>query len=124
MNLLDAETAGDELIRQIVQQLGVGGAAAHATEIIGRVDDAAAEMIRPDPVHHDARGERVIGIRDPFCQLGARVLRTLRQLGSIRWEQNARRPRAYPVALGRVLATNQDMNIRLLVLSHDAVKGG
>ena len=39
----------------------------------GVADDAAAEMILPDAIHHHARGQRIFGIDDPLGQFGART---------------------------------------------------
>ena len=38
-------------------------------EIIGSADQALAEMMLPDPVDHDAGGQRIVGARQPVGQL-------------------------------------------------------
>src|SRR5262245_9429208 len=37
-------------------------------EIARRVHDAAAEMIKPDPVHDDTSGKRIAWMRHPTCK--------------------------------------------------------
>src|SRR5262249_25605352 len=41
---------------------------AHVAEIVRRIDDAAAEMIVPNPIDDGAPGERIPRIADPKCQ--------------------------------------------------------
>ena len=43
-------------LRQPVEQFGMRRPLAHDAEIAGRADDALAEMVVPDAVHHHARG--------------------------------------------------------------------
>src|ERR1041385_4805526 len=48
-----------------VEELGVAGAAAHFAEVVGGVDDSAAEVVVPDAVDDGAPGEGVVGVGDP-----------------------------------------------------------
>ena len=41
-----------------------GGGTAGA-EVVGRADEAAAEMVHPDPVDHHAGGQGVVGVSQP-----------------------------------------------------------
>ena len=41
---------------------------AGVAEIVGRSDDALAEMMLPDAVDHHARGQRVVGAGEPTGQ--------------------------------------------------------
>ena len=41
---------------------------AHDAEIAGRADDALAEMIMPDAIHHHARRQRILRVRQPLRQ--------------------------------------------------------
>ena len=43
-------------LRQPVEQFGMRGPLAHDAEIARRADDALAEVIMPDAIHHHARG--------------------------------------------------------------------
>ncbi len=57
---LHAPAALDELERQPVEQLRMRRRLAHLAEVARRADDAFAEMMLPDPVHHHARGQRIV----------------------------------------------------------------
>ena len=59
-----AEPAGEP-----VEELGVARLAPHEAEVVGRVDEAAAEVPLPDAVDEDARGERVLASREPGGQI-------------------------------------------------------
>src|SRR5262249_26065479 len=96
--MLDAETGGNEFVRQIIEQLRMRRAAAHPSEIIRGRDDAAAEMILPDAVHHHASSQRVFRVDYPFSQFGAGFFDGLRQLGGSLREQYAERAHADAVA--------------------------
>ena len=54
------------------------GRIAEQTDVVGRPHDASAEVMLPETVHHDARGEPVVGGGDPVGegQPSARGLRT------------------------------------------------
>src|SRR5437762_2207269 len=71
MHRFDAPALTDELDGQPVEELGMRRPCAGGAEVARRRDEAAAEMIVPDPVHHHARGERILGTRDPIGQRGA-----------------------------------------------------
>ena len=65
----------DEPVGQVVEQLGVGGRLAQGAEVVDGGDDAPAEEVVPDAVDHDAGGEGVGGVDDPFGQFEAGRLR-------------------------------------------------
>ena len=60
MEGLEAPAGFDEAVRQVVEQFGVRRALAKHTEVARRVDDAAAEVMHPDPVHQRAADQRVL----------------------------------------------------------------
>ena len=68
VHLLHAPTVFNKRGGEIIKQLRVGGPVAHHAEIAGGADDAAAEMMLPDPVHHDARDERILRTGEPVGQ--------------------------------------------------------
>ena len=45
---------------EVVEQLGVAGGFGLHAQVVGRADEALAEMVHPDAVDHDAGGERVV----------------------------------------------------------------
>src|SRR6185369_7719673 len=66
---LDRPTAVDEPAGEVVEQLGMGRRRAADAEIVRRLDDALPEMVLPDPVHEDARRERIVPISNPLREL-------------------------------------------------------
>ena len=63
---LDAPAALDELGREPVEQFRMRRPLAHLAEVARRAHDAFAEVMLPDPVHHDARGQRILRRRKPL----------------------------------------------------------
>ena len=59
VHLFDAPAFARKLNRQPVEELGVGGWVTHHTEVVERGDDAASEVMVPDPVHEHTCGQRV-----------------------------------------------------------------
>ncbi len=53
----------------MVEQFGVRRPLAELAEVAGRADQAPAEVVLPDAVHHHARSERVILAGDRAGQL-------------------------------------------------------
>src|SRR5262245_38165924 len=74
MQVLDPPAALDELRRELVEQLGMGGPGAVESEIAGGVDEPGAEVVMPYPIHHDARGERIFRRGEPSAQRHASLL--------------------------------------------------
>ena len=68
---LEAPAAGHEIAREPIEQLGMRGRVADDAEIAGRGDDAAAEMVLPEPIDDDACRQGMIGAGEPCGQLGA-----------------------------------------------------
>ena len=68
MQPLDAPPVFHELRRQPVEQFGVRGPFAGHAEIVDGPDDATSEVVLPDPVHHDSRGERMVRPRQPASE--------------------------------------------------------
>ena len=114
MHVLHAPAGRHEFIRQIIEQLGMRGTLAHAAEIVRRSDDSAAEVILPHAIHHHPRGKRILIAHHPLRQFGARLRRRLRQLGSAIGQQDAERPHAHAVALGRIFAAREQMDLAAL----------
>src|SRR5687767_3075955 len=99
------------------------GAAAHAPEIIGRAHNAATEMIAPDAIYDDARGERILRIDDPLREFRTRCPRIGRQLRRTVGQQHAERPHAHSLALVLIVAARQYVNrTRLLEVIFYGVK--
>ena len=65
---LELPAARDEFGRQPVEQLGVAGGLAQPAEVARRADQAAAEMVLPDPVDDDAGRQRIVGPAQPASQ--------------------------------------------------------
>src|SRR5579871_6918065 len=68
MDRLHAPALLDEAVSQPVQQLRMRRPFAISAKVVGGTDDSAAEMVLPDPIHHHARGERIVRACDPPCQ--------------------------------------------------------
>ena len=68
VHCLHAPALRHEFRGQPVQQFRMGGRHSGAAEIRDACHDAAAEMAQPDLVHHDARRQRMIGLRQPVGQ--------------------------------------------------------
>src|SRR5690606_32851019 len=64
-----------ELGREPVEQFGMAGAFAELAEVGGGGDEAAAEVVLPDPVDEDAGGEGVVRPRQRAGQGEAGGLR-------------------------------------------------
>ena len=52
-------------------KLGVRRPLAALAEVVGRANQALAEVVLPDPIDHDAGRQRVVGTRQPVGQLAA-----------------------------------------------------
>src|SRR5215470_9576806 len=63
-----APAAFDEFNRQPVEQFGMRRALASRAEIFGRRYQSLSEILLPDAVDNDARGQRVVPVHDPFRQ--------------------------------------------------------
>ena len=66
VDLLDAPAAVHELDRQPVEQLRMRRLLAHLAEVVERRDDAAAEVMLPEPIDDHARGQRIVRRREPL----------------------------------------------------------
>src|SRR5438128_11913258 len=53
-----------------VEQLGMAGRRAHFAEIVGRIDEAFAEVVVPDAVDDGTPGQAVFRLGDPASQRG------------------------------------------------------
>ena len=68
MQAFDVPAGIGKLGSQVVQKLRMRGPGAHHAEVTRRSDDALAEMIMPDAVHHYPSRQRVLGAGDPVGQ--------------------------------------------------------
>ena len=66
---LDRPAVLDEIAGQPVEQVGVGRRLGAQAEVAGGLDQSAAEVVGPDPVDDDPRGERIVGGDDGLGQL-------------------------------------------------------
>ena len=60
LQALQAPAAGEETLRQVVEQLRMRRRLAEPAEIVRGLDEAAAEQVVPDAVGDHARGQRVV----------------------------------------------------------------
>ena len=96
---LSRQPSCDERARQPVEQFGVARPVSVRAEVVRRLDDAAAEVVLPDAVDHDARRQRMVG---PGSHCASRVRGSVhvgRQLGQRVGDQDAEGPRADGLAL-------------------------
>jgi len=61
----------DEAGGEVVEQLGMSGRGRHVAQIVGRGDEAFAEMLLPEAVDEDAGREGVFGIGDGLGEFEA-----------------------------------------------------
>src|SRR5262249_48870162 len=82
MQQFQRSSAFEERRRQPVEKLRVSGGRTHSSEIVGRVDNAAAEVILPDAIHHRSPGENVSRIGDPAgkCRAATSLIVYVRKL--------------------------------------------
>src|SRR5262245_7469733 len=66
VQLLQRLAIVSQLRGQPVEQFGVRRQRPHPTEVVGRIDNAAAEVILPDAVGDAPPGERIGWIAEPF----------------------------------------------------------
>jgi len=93
VDVLDAPSFFDELARQPVEQVGMGRALAARAEILGRLHQADAEMLLPEPIDDDACRERMSRRRKPLGKLRARIFHFHGEFRQIISHQHAERPR-------------------------------
>ena len=67
--LLDRPALADESARQVIQQFRVRRAISGDAKVIDALDQTLAEQMFPDPVHHDARRERIVRTAEPLGEL-------------------------------------------------------
>ena len=72
--MLDGPAALHKFIGEPVEQFGMRRAAAVCAEVAGRIHDAVAECVVPQPVHEHARGQRVLRAGDPVREPHATLL--------------------------------------------------
>ena len=82
LRLILGRGRGGEFGGQPIEQLRMRRAHAVVAEIAGGADDAAAEMMLPDAVDHDAGGHRIVLRRDPVGEHRAPAGRFVPGLGA------------------------------------------
>ena len=115
MHLLDAPAVVDKIASQIIQQFGMGGMRAHASEVAWRGDDAVSEMIMPDAIHHHARRQGIGWIGEPSGQRAAAaggVDARGRSNFSVAGIENRKEPGLHFVAFCETAASAQNMSGR------------
>ena len=93
MQLLERPAARDELTRQMIEQFRVSRSFASQSEIAGRSHQTGSEVVHPDAIDDDSRGERVVGTgnRPREFQPSAAVLKRLPLAASQRGQELSRR---------------------------------
>ena len=81
MDRLPAPPSGHELARQPVEQLGMAGRLPQPAEVAGSADQAASEVILPDPVDDHPGRERVVRPAEPSGQGQSTTGRSRRRRG-------------------------------------------
>ena len=122
MHGLDRPLVLDEAARQIIEQLRMRGTLAQLAEIAGRAHDSLAEMMLPDAIHHDARGQRIARIGDRLGQVqpAAAVRETA---AARRRERIDTKMRRHHLALVGAIAAEVDM-LRLRSWPRRAARAG
>src|SRR5207249_9076303 len=65
MQFLDRPAVIDEPACEPVEELRMRGLLAHDSEVAGCADQSFPEVMLPDAVHDDARGERIVRAGEP-----------------------------------------------------------
>ena len=68
---LSDQPVAHEFAGQVVEQLGMRGRLPHHAKIVGRTDDALAEMVLPEPIDDHAAAERIVGERQSAAPVRA-----------------------------------------------------
>ena len=91
-------------------------------EVVGRADEAVAEMVLPDAIDHDAGGQRIGRARDGVGELepAAAVAEARAILAGQDFEEAAR----HDLARRLGLAADEDRRVRRLRRVHEDVRAG
>ena len=117
--MLHVPTAGDELAREPVQQRGVHGRFALRAHVVEHLRETHAEELSPQPVHEDARGERVFLRDNPLGQVEAGQRRIgLRVLLQRHGQESGQRGLHRRAALVHPVAARQDADGALRLRHH------
>ena len=71
MDLLHAPFLLHEFRGEPVEQFGVGGWTAFATEVEDSGNESTSEVAGPEVIHGDSRRKGISGVCDPVCECGA-----------------------------------------------------
>ena len=125
---LEPPTVPHEGRGQSVEQLGMAGPVSMGAEVVQCLHQPDTEVMGPDPVDDDPRGQRVFGRGEPAGQPGPRVLHVGWQFRLDRGNQNAERPGADRFSLILPDASLQDVNsgplLRVVLRRRDHGRGG
>ncbi len=92
MQMFETPAVLDQLGGQPVEQFGMRGAAAVEAEVVGRIDQAHAEVIMPQPIDDHPREQRIVGMGDPRGQpLAAFAFRGVGGQTEVRLQSGERR---------------------------------
>src|SRR5215510_9421435 len=116
MHRLPTPATLHEFGRHPVEQLGMARTISRGAEIAGRLHDALPEMVLPDAIDGHARGQRVVGARDPFGQLATAISRIEVHVAS----QDLRRPRLNFFALVPPIAAFEQVGLARIAFVSDA----
>jgi hypothetical protein len=108
-HLLPAPTALAEFRGEVVEQLRMRWTFTQGAEIFGGRDDAPPKQILPDMVHRDARGEWILRIHQPTCEIKAIGLGVPR-LARMNYRQ---RTRLHLGTRALIIAANVDVGFAL-----------
>ena len=115
----------DEAPGQMIQQREIRRRLAGFTKVIRRLDDARAEKVLPDAVHHHTGGQRILRARDPCREFEPAALLGIHRFG-LRIHQHLRKSARDDLAKLRVLTADVDGAVRRfhIAQSHDGVRHG
>jgi hypothetical protein len=68
VDVFEAPFVRDEFAGEEVEQLGMRGTCSIDSEVAGRLNKAGAEVIMPEAIDDDTRGQRICGIGDPVSE--------------------------------------------------------
>ena len=111
---------GNEPVGQVVEQFRVRGRKPVDAKVVDRLDQPPTEHVLPYAVHDHARGERVLGMRQPLSQFQPPALPRVFDLNGERQRHTAQEPAFYDVALSSPFAAKLDRIVGRLGLVANA----
>src|SRR6185436_14548940 len=109
VHLFDAPAPRDEFAREPVEQFRVCRRFGAGAELARRRNNAATEMMLPNPIHDYARGKRVVGAGHPIREGGSAVFCDFKfEIWDFGWRENLREARLHFFAGIVVIAAGKD----------------